>query len=243
MFPLDLDAVAEKYLAEPSVEIENDLIMNWYPERVGLRVGHVGRLLELGLGHGYTVPHFVRIADQHAVIEGSQRVIDHFRMKNSWYQGDLIQGYFEHYESDAQFDAIVMGFVLEHVDDPVAILRRYRRFLVPGGKVFVAVPNAKSLNRRLGLAMGMIPDIYELNATDLKLGHQRNYCRETLRLDVEAAGYRITHEEGMYLKPLPLSVLRTLEDMTANLNAMMTVGVDFPDLCVALLIEIEDAGA
>lgn len=236
---LDLDAVAEKYLAEPSVEIENDLIMNWYPDRVGLRIGHVGRLLELGLGHGYTVPHFVKMTDHHAVIEGSQRVIDHFRKKNPWYKGSLVPGYFEDYAPEERFDAIIMGFVLEHVDDPVAILRRYREFLAPGGRIYVAVPNAKSLNRRFGLAMGLIPDIYELNATDHKLGHQRNYCRDTLRRDVEAAGFRITHEEGMYLKPLPLSVLHTLDDMEGNLRAMMTVGVDFPDLCVALLIEIE----
>ncbi len=236
---MDLDAVADKYLAEPSVEIENDLIMNWYPGRIEQRIGHVGKLLELGLGHGYTVPHFAPMADQHYVIEGSQRVIDHFRKKNAWYRGTLVQGYFEDFTLNIQFDAIVMGFVLEHVDDPVAILRRYRGFLAPKGKIFVAVPNAKSMNRRLGLAMGMITDIYELNATDHKLGHQRNYCRDTLRRDVEMAGFRITHEEGMYLKPLPLSVLRTLDDMEANLHAMMTTGVDFPDLCVALLIEIE----
>lgn len=239
---MDLESVAEKYLAEPAVEIENDLIMNWYPGRIGMRIGHVGRLLELGLGHGYTVPHFVKMADHHTVVEGSQRVIDHFRAKNAWYQGSLAQGFFEDYVPEEGFDAIVMGFVLEHVDDPVSILRRYRAFLKPGGRIFVAVPNAKSLNRRLGLAMGLIPDIYELNATDHKLGHQRNYCRDTLRRDVEAAGYRITHEEGMYLKPLPLGVLKTLEDMEANLQAMMTVGVDFPDLCVALLIEIERNG-
>ncbi|MCY0152202.1 hypothetical protein OEG86_08065 [Hoeflea alexandrii] len=83
----NLDAVADKYLAEPAVEIENDLIMNWYPERIANRTGHVGSVLELGLGHGYTVPYFVKMADHHEVVEGSQRVIDHFRAKNAWYQG------------------------------------------------------------------------------------------------------------------------------------------------------------
>ena len=171
---MDLDSVADKYLEEPSVEIENDLIMNWYPDRIRRRVGHVGRLLELGLGHGYTVPHFVSMADHHYVVEGSQRVIDHFRTKNAWYGGEIVHGYFEDYVPDQSFDLIVMGFVLEHVEDPIAILHRYRKMLTPGGRVFVAVPNAKSMNRRLGLAMGLIPDIYELNATDHKLGHRRN---------------------------------------------------------------------
>lgn len=238
---IDLDSVAAKYLQPPSVEIENDLIMNWYPGRVTARTGMVGDILELGLGHGYTVPYFTKACARHMVVEGSGKVIAHFLEQNPDYPGALVEGYFETFETEARFDAIVMGFVLEHVDDPVAILRHYRPLLKPGGKVWVAVPNAKSMNRRLGLAMGMIPDIYELNATDHMLGHQRNYCRDTLRADCEAAGYRVTHEEGMYLKPLPLGVLKTLPDMDANMNAMMEVGVDFPDLCVALLVELEDA--
>ncbi|MBC7284518.1 class I SAM-dependent methyltransferase [Hoeflea sp.] len=238
----NLDAVADKYLADPSVEIENDLIMNWYPKRIGDRVGHIGALLELGLGHGYTVPYFARMTDHHEVVEGSQRVIDHFRSKNPGYKGRLVQDYFETYTPDRRFDVIVMGFVLEHVEDPRAVLERYRSFLAPGGRVCVAVPNAKSLNRRLGLEMGMIDNIYDLNATDHQLGHKRNYCRDTLRADVEAAGYRTTLEEGIYLKPLPLGVLKTLDDMEANLQAMLKVGVDFPDLCVALLFELEADG-
>lgn len=236
----NLDAVASKYTQPPSIEIENDLIMNWYPKRVLARTGRVGRVLELGLGHGYTVRAFQDMADEHVVIEGSPLVIEHFRAGNPDYPGTIIEGYFETCEPGGLFDLIVMGFVLEHVDDPAAILARYRRFLAPGGRIVVAVPNAKSLNRRLGLEMGLIEDIYELNQTDHQLGHKRNFCRDTLRRTCESAGYRVTHEEGIYLKPLPLGVLRTLDDLDANLQAMLKVGVDFPDLCVALLVELAD---
>ncbi|OCW56908.1 class I SAM-dependent methyltransferase [Hoeflea olei] len=239
----DLDAVSGKYLADKTVEIENDLMMNWYPKRIEARIGHVGSLLELGLGHGYTVPYFAAMTDHHEVVEGSPRVIAHFKANNPWYRGRLAEGYFETYTPERRFDVIVMGFVLEHVDDPRLILSRYRDFLAPGGKLYVAVPNAKSLNRRYGLEMGMIDDIYDLNATDHELGHKRNYCRDTLRADIEATGYRSTLEEGIYLKPLPLAVLKTLDDMEANLQAMLKVGVDFPDLCVALLFELEVADA
>lgn len=234
----NLDDVASKYLQPKGVEIENDLIMNWYPERVFKRAGRVGRLLELGLGHGYTVPFFSKMCDQHVVVEGSRKVIEHFRDQNPWYEGTLEEGYFETYTPDAKFDLIVMGFVLEHVDDPVAILSRYRDFLPPGGRIWIAVPNAKSLNRRLGLEMGMIDDIYDLNETDHLLGHKRNFCRDTLREAVERSGGSVTHEEGLYLKPLPLGVLKTLDDFDANMQAMMAVGVDFPDLCVGLLVEV-----
>lgn len=234
----NLDEVASKYLQPPSVEIENDLIMNWYPDRIARRAGHVARLLELGLGHGYTVPYFHKMCDEHVVVEGSQRVIDHFRASNPWYDGSLETGYFETYTPSAPFDLIVMGFVLEHVDDPVAILNWYKSFLSRHGRIWITVPNAKSLNRRLGLEMGMIEDIYDLNETDHVLGHKRNFCLDTLRETIVSTGGTVTHEEGLYLKPLPLGVLKTLDDFEANMKAMMAVGVDFPELCVGLLVEV-----
>lgn len=234
----NLDDVASKYLRAPSDEIENDLMMNWYPQRVFKRAGHVSRLLELGLGHGYTVPFFSKMCDHHTVVEGSPKVIEHFKANNNWYGGALYADYFETYKPHTALDLIVMGFVLEHVDDPVSLLTRYREFLAPKGRIWIAVPNAKSLNRRLGLEMGMIGNIYDLNATDHILGHKRNFCRDTLRDTIEASGGRVTHEEGLYLKPLPLGVLKQLENFEANMQAMMAVGVNFPDLCVGLLVEV-----
>lgn len=63
--------------------------------------------------------------------------------------------YFEEYSPDEKFDVIIMGFVLEHVDNPDLILERYRHFLKPGGRLYIAVPNAKSLNRRLDLSLAL----------------------------------------------------------------------------------------
>jgi hypothetical protein len=130
-----------------------------------------------------------------------------------------------------------MGFILEHVDDPDMILAHYRQLLKPDGKIYVAVPNAKSLNRRLGLEMGLIDDIYSLNANDIAFGHKRQYCLASLRDTLDRAGLQISHEEGIYLKPLPLATLETLPEFRANLDAMLKVGIEFPDLCVGLLVE------
>jgi hypothetical protein len=59
-----------------------------------------------------------------------------------------------------------------------------------------------------------------------------------LRAEAINAGYRVVHEEGIYLKPLPLSFLRKLNDFEGNLQAMLKVGIDFPDLSVAILLEL-----
>lgn len=235
----DLNAVSSEYRPNAATEIENNLILNWYPYRIIRRFGHAASLLELGLGHGYTARVFTGACKRHVVIDGASVVIEQFRRNTPDFRGEIVESYFEDYTSNVPFDVIIMGFVLEHVDDPDLILERYRDFLAPGGKLYVAVPNAKSMNRRLGLELGLIDDIYSLNTNDIALGHQRQYCRDTLTAAVTRAGYRITHEEGIYLKPLPLGLLKTLDDFDSNLQAMLKVGVDFPDLCVGLLMELE----
>ncbi len=131
-----------------------------------------------------------------------------------------------------------MGFILEHVDDPGLILNKFKKMLAPNGRIFIAVPNAKSLNRRYGLELGMIDDIYDLNEKDIAFGHQRQFCRDTLTDLMKSCGYSVAWEEGIYLKPLPLGHLESLPRFQDNLQAMLEVGVDFPDLCVALLMEV-----
>lgn len=233
----DLDAVASEYKPNAATEIENNLILNWYPDRIIQRMGHVERLLELGLGHGFTAERFNAACTEHIIVDGAPSVIEQFHHTHPHFSGSIVEAYFEDYAPAAPCDVIVMGFVLEHVDDPDLILRRYREYLRPDGRVYVAVPNAKSLNRRLGIELGLIDDIYDLNANDLALGHQRQYCLDTLRAALQRTGYAVTHEEGIYLKPLPLAVLKTLPAMQENLQAMLRVGIDFPELCVGLLVE------
>jgi SAM-dependent methyltransferase len=235
----DLDAVASEYRPNSATELENDLILHWYPRRIIGRFGHADALLELGLGHGFTAPMFAAACRRHVVVDGSPAVLAQFRAAHPEFAGELVEAYFEDYAPDERFDVIVMGFVLEHVEDPAVLLARYRAFLKPGGRMYVTVPNAKSLNRRLGLALGKIDDIYGLNANDVALGHRRQYCLDTARAELERAGWAVTHQEGIYLKPLPLAVLTTMPDFRENLQAMLEVGVDFPELCVALLFEVE----
>lgn len=233
----NLDAASSEYLPSAATAIENELILNWYPKRIVERFGHCGSLLELGIGHGFTPVVFNEACDRHVLIEGSQVVIDKFRASNPAFNAELVFQYFEEFDTDERFDVIVMGFILEHVESPGFLLDRFRQLMKPGGRIYIAVPNAKSMNRRLGLELGIINDIYELNANDHALGHRRQYCLASLKAELTQHQFRITHEEGIYLKPLPLDVLKTLPNFKSNLHAMLRVGIDFPELCVGLLVE------
>lgn len=234
----DLNAVASEYRPNAVTEIENNLILHWYPKRIIPRFGFADSLLELGLGHGYTAEIFAEACRRHVIVDGASTVIDQFKQKHPDFSGELVLDYFETYAPAEHFDVIVMGFVLEHVEDPELVLKRYKNFLKPNGKVYVTVPNAKSMNRRLGLELGLIDNIYSLNENDVAQGHKRQFCLDSLREVACKSGYRITHEEGIYLKPLPLATLKTLSNFKENLEAMCKVGIEFPELCVGLLIEL-----
>jgi 2-polyprenyl-3-methyl-5-hydroxy-6-metoxy-1,4-benzoquinol methylase len=73
------------------------------------------------------------------------------------------------------FDTVVMLDVLEHIEDDVAMLKRLRTCLAPGGRIVVKVPAIPSLHGPM----------------DAAIGHYRRYDPETLRAVLAAAGFEM----------------------------------------------------
>lgn len=233
-----LDSHLNAYAKGAAFAFDNELILNWYPGRIMNRMPPGGRLLELGIGHGFTTMHFSRHFGRHVVVEGSGAIVSQFQKDHPDCQAEIIEAFFEEFETNEIFDCIVMGFILEHVDSPRQILNRYRKFLAPGGRSFVAVPNAESLHRRIGKAAGMIEDLMSLSPSDLAFGHRRLYSKQSLQAEVEECGYNLLGIEGLFLKPFSTEQLQGLQLTPQVLEALCTVGVNYPELCCALLAEI-----
>jgi 2-polyprenyl-3-methyl-5-hydroxy-6-metoxy-1,4-benzoquinol methylase len=234
----DLDQFVKAYEGDIQYDFDNRILLNWYPKRILNFVEPNNSLLELGLGHGYSTNLFANYFRSHIVLDGSKAVIENFTQKHPKCNAKIIETYFEEFDTDERFDVIVMGFILEHVDDPVQIMSMYKKFLKPDGKMFVAVPNAEVLNRRLGHIAGMLADIQQMSSNDHVLGHQRYYTKEQLTADVKESGFRVDKMEGIYLKPLMTSQMISLNLDPKLIDALCEVGISYPELSCGLLAEI-----
>jgi 2-polyprenyl-3-methyl-5-hydroxy-6-metoxy-1,4-benzoquinol methylase len=128
-----------------------------------------------------------------------------------------------------------VGHVLEHVEDPSALLARVRGWLAPDGVLLACVPNGRSVHRQAAVMMGLLDDEYELNETDRHHGHRRVYSPESLRRDVRAAGLRIEFFGGYWLKPVSNAQIDRdwSEDM---LRAFMALGERYPDIAAEIYV-------
>ena len=233
-----LDTHVVAYQGDNLYDFDNEILLTWYPQRVLQHAESTGSLLELGLGHGFTTNSFSQHFAQHVVLEGSLAVIRNFQKKYPECQARIEQTYFEEFSTYQKFDVIVMGFILEHVDDPQLILRRYRTFLAPGGQMFLAVPNAEVMNRRLGHLAGILDDMSALSENDHLLGHKRYYTVESLTHEIGQAGYRTDRLEGIYLKPFTTKQIVSLQLDRKIITALCDLGVSYPEMSCGILAEV-----
>lgn len=81
----------------------------------------------------------------------------------------------------SKYDAICLMGVLEHVEDPVSLLKSSGEC---SELIFITVPNAESFHRVLGVRLGFIDSVFDLDEQDLRIGHKRVYSGLTLYKDI-----------------------------------------------------------
>ncbi|MCS6989732.1 MAG: class I SAM-dependent methyltransferase [Chloroherpetonaceae bacterium] len=155
--------------------------------------------LEMGSGDGVMTAFLKDDFEELDVVEGSMKLLETIpNYPNVRKHCSL----FEHFEPSRQYDTIIMEHILEHLEKPVEVLARTRLWLKPEGVVIIGVPNAKSFHRLAAVKMGLLESEYQLNERDKALGHYRVYDWDSIKKDVESAGYKVRHIGGIFFKPL-----------------------------------------
>lgn len=190
-------------------------------------------LLELGPAEGLMTDLLVSSGMAITVVEGSSKFCSEISQRHP--NIEVVHSLFESYEPNVHFDNIILGHVLEHVDDPVELLKRVKRWANSGGVIIAAVPNSRSLHRQAGVEMGLLGFEEELNDLDVHHGHRRVYNSETFRRDFREAGLRIAVFGGYFLKPVTGSQIES-SWTPEMLNAFMRLGERYPDIAGELYI-------
>ena len=186
-----------------------------------------GRILELGPAEGIMTFEMVADGLQPDLVEGSRTLVD--KLSRDFPTLSVTNELFEDYSPDVQYDTIVMGHILEHVLDPVEILKKYKGFLSPGGKIWASVPNANSLHRQAAVQMGILPTVSALNEADIKHGHRRVFTPEEFQNTFITAGFQILAFGGYWLKPL--SNFQIEQTWTSQMvEAFCALGRKYPEI-------------
>ncbi len=192
-------------------------------------------LLELGPAEGLMTELLAATGLSLTIVDGSALFCDNLRKR--FPQAKIVHSLFEEFEPDAgqKFDNIVLGHVLEHVNDPVKILSAARKWLADGGRIFAAVPNARSIHRQAAVIMGLQPSEHSLGKLDVHHGHRRVFDPETFRAVFYQSGLKPEIFGGYWLKPLSNAQIE--RDWTPEmLEAFMQMGERYPDIAGEIYI-------
>jgi len=185
-------------------------------------------LLEMGPAEGVMTELLATTGKRMTLVEGSGLFCEDLRRR--FPKATVIHTLFEEYQPKEQFDNIILGHVLEHVQDPPDILRRAKQWLRPKtGRLFAAVPNSRSLHRQAAVIMGLLSQEDALNEMDVHHGHRRVFSPESYRNAFYQAGLQVEIFGGYWLKPVSNKQIEATWT-PQMLEAFMQLGERYPDI-------------
>jgi len=171
----------KKYHGDEVYKTFEKLFRNIYQKRVNMILKYKkgpGKVLEIGASMGTMLDIFKKIGWEVWGVEpsGSAEVARKKRIK-------ILKNTFEKAKPPKEyFDVVILNHTLEHMKNPVSVLKKVEKVLKTGGIVFVDVPNFGGISARI---MGkkwpyILPD-----------EHVFHFTLETLQKVLEKAGFNV----------------------------------------------------
>lgn len=204
---------------------------------------NAGSLLELGSHEGNFSQRLLPYFNDVTCVEASDVAIKKAEQLLGG-QVTFFNALFETVCLPKRYDNIVLTHVLEHLDDPVRVLRRINEeWLAEGGRLFLVCPNANAPSRQIAVKMGLISHNAAVTPAEAAHGHRRTYSLDTLEQDAVAAGLNVVHRSGIFFKALANfqwdRLLNTDIFSKAYLEGCYKLGQQYPDLCASIFLLCE----
>ncbi len=219
-----------------------DAVLRGYIMRALEPFLRTGKALEMGCFTGDVTE---LIADRYAdltVVEASAELVAKAQARLGS-RARFVHGTFERVDLADRYDAIFLIHTLEHLDDPVAVLRRVNDWLTESGRLFVVVPNANAASRQIAVQMGLIAANDSVTPEERMHGHRKTYRLDTLERDARDAGLSVVRSGGVFFKPLANFQFDRLMggDVITDeyLEGCYRLGMHYPDLCASIWLVCE----
>lgn len=202
-----------------------------------------GNLLELGSFKGDFTRRLLPLFNDITCVEASEDAIEYAK-NNLPNSVKFHNNLFENIDLQVKFNNIIMTHVLEHLDDPVKILRRINNeWLNERGRFFLVCPNANAASRQIAVMMGLITHNSAITPAEVEHGHRITYTLDTLERDVKSAGLKVVHRSGIFFKALANfqwdRLLETNIISKEYLEGCFQLGQIYPDLCSSIFLMCE----
>ena len=202
-----------------------------------------GNVLELGSFEGAFTKRLLPYFSDITCVEASENAINIARRE---VRGNIrfIHSLFENASLSEKYDNIILTHVLEHLDEPVTILKRINdEWLSDTGRFFLVCPNANAPSRQIAVKMGLITHNAAITPSEKAHGHRITYSLDTLERDASAAGLKVTHRSGIFFKALANfqwdRLLNTDIISPAYMEGCYQLGQQYPDLCSSIFLMCE----
>jgi len=156
-------------------------------------------LLEIGTATGYLTAEMARLGCR---VTGLEQDPEMAGIASEYCQTMLV-GDVESVDLDGlgQYDAVILGDILEHLHNPQEVLRKLTKRLRPGGKILMSLPNVANIWVRLNLLFGRF-NYSRVGILDES--HLRFFTLETSK--------KLAHDSGLEVirintTPIPLPIL------------------------------------
>lgn len=149
------------------------------------------RVLDVACSRGYLGKLIKDRGNYVAGVDVSQTAADIARgVLNEVYVFD-IQGNWPNELTNGSYDLVVLAAIIEHVFDPVLLLKKTATALKPAGKVILTTPNFFSWRNRLKFLFGRF---HYTEQGDFDFGHIRWFDYGYFREVLAESGFKITKE-------------------------------------------------
>ena len=203
----------------------------------------VGNLMELGSFKGDFTRKLLPFFNDITCVEASNEAID-IAKKEFGEKVKFINSTFETVTLPRKYENIVLTHVLEHLDDPILVMKRINdEWLSDTGRFFLVCPNANAPSRQIAVKMGLISHNSAVTTAEGEHGHRITYTFDTLERDAEAAGLNVIHRSGIFFKALANfqwdKLLNTDIISPEYLEGCYQLGQQYPDLCSSIFLMCE----